>query len=190
MIPLHIYGLKKRSLSTVRPLNEVEAVTFPTKAASPLLKKRSLFCSGLCSSLRNCIAVPSCTFICISQFIYSVHVPVYFLQQRVQGSFLCRLNFLHQLSMLSDQLPEVSQLLQQPGEKEGVIWVIGQQVEPQRLNNVFLQLLYYRYVYQAWTIFGSSGGGQDNEEGKFKYVFFSFKLLFYHLLSAFYLRSR
>lgn len=62
--------------------------------------------------------------------VLSVHVPVYFLQERVQRRVLRRLDFLHQLSMLRDQLPEVSQFLQQSGEKEGVVGVVDQQVEP------------------------------------------------------------
>lgn len=60
----------------------------------------------------------------------SVHVPVYLLQQRVQRRVLRCFDFLHQLSMLGDQLPEVSQLLQESGKEEGVVGVVGQQVEP------------------------------------------------------------
>lgn len=58
----------------------------------------------------------------------SVHVSVDFLQERVQRGVLRRLDLLDQLSVLRDQLPEVGQLLQQPGEEEGVVGVVGQQV--------------------------------------------------------------
>lgn len=54
--------------------------------------------------------------------------------------------------MLGDQLPEVSQLLQQSGEEEAVVRVIGQQVEPECLNDAFLQPLHLRHIHQAWPI--------------------------------------
>jgi len=84
--------------------------------------------------------------------MYSVHVPVYLLQERVQRRVLRHLDLLHQLSMLGDQLPEVGQFLQQSREEEVVVRVVGQQVEPECLNNAFLQLLYKRHVHQAWAI--------------------------------------
>ncbi len=84
------------------------------------------------------------------------------MQERVQRRVLCCLDFLHQLSMLGDQLPEVGQFLQQPGEEEVVVRVVGQQVEPQCLNNAFLQLLHQRHVHQAWAIWR----GRDQREGE------------------------
>lgn len=65
--------------------------------------------------------------------------------------------------MLGDQLPEVGQFLQQPGEEEVVVRVVGQQVEPQCLNDAFLQLLHQRHVHQAWAIW--RGRGQREKEG-------------------------
>lgn len=59
----------------------------------------------------------------------SVHVSVDLLQEWVQRRVLCLFDLLHQLCMLSDQLPEVSQFLQQPGEEESVVRMIGQQME-------------------------------------------------------------
>lgn len=54
--------------------------------------------------------------------------------------------------MLGDQLTEVGQFLQQIGEEEGVVWVVGQQVEPQHLNNVLLHALNVANVHQAGTV--------------------------------------
>lgn len=97
--------------------------------------------------------------------IFSVHVPVYLLQERVQRGVLRCLDFLHQLSMLGDQLPEVSQFLQQSGEEEAVVGVVGQQVEPQCLNDAFLQLLHQRHVHQAWPIWSEGIRQREREEG-------------------------
>lgn len=81
-----------------------------------------------------------------------IHVSVDLLQQRVQRRVLCFLDVLHQLSVLRDQLPEVSQFLQQSGEQEAVVGVVGQQVEPQHLHDGLLQLLHQRHVHQARTV--------------------------------------
>lgn len=56
------------------------------------------------------------------------------MQRRVFGG----LDLLHQLSVLGHQLAQVGQFLQQSGEEEGVVGVVGQQVEPQRLHNSLL----------------------------------------------------
>lgn len=54
--------------------------------------------------------------------------------------------------MLSDQLPEVRQFLQQSGEKESVIGVIGQEMELQHSYDALLHPLNVRHVHQAWTV--------------------------------------
>lgn len=54
--------------------------------------------------------------------------------------------------MLGDQLTEVGQFLQQIGEEEGVVWVVGQQVELQNLNNVLLHALDVGHVHQARAV--------------------------------------
>lgn len=82
----------------------------------------------------------------------SIHVSVYLLQERVERRVLRLLDLLHQLSVLGDQLPEVSQLLQQPGEEEAVVGVVDQQVAPQHLNDCLLQLLHQRHVHQAGAV--------------------------------------
>lgn len=71
----------------------------------------------------------------------SVHVSVNLLQQRVKGGVLCLFDLLHQLGMLGDQLPEVRQFLQQSGEKERVIGVIGQEMELQHSYDALLHPL-------------------------------------------------
>lgn len=88
----------------------------------------------------------------LSGLSISVHVSVDLLQQGVERHVLCFLDLLDQLSMLGDQLPEVGQFLQQLGEEEGVVWVVGQQVEPQHLNNVLLHALNVANVHQAGTV--------------------------------------
>lgn len=91
----------------------------------------------------------------------------------MQRGVLRRLDVLHQLSMLGDQLPEVGQLLQQPGEEEAVVGVVGQQVEPQCLNDAFLQLLHQRHVHQAWAVWREGirqrGGGEKEDSVSCKY---------------------
>ncbi|TNN37965.1 hypothetical protein EYF80_051874 [Liparis tanakae] len=57
-----------------------------------------------------------------------------------------------QLGVLRDQLPEVSQLLQQLGEEEGVVGVIGQQVELQHLHDALLHPLDVHHVHQARAV--------------------------------------
>lgn len=54
--------------------------------------------------------------------------------------------------MLSDQLPEVSQFLQQLWEEEIVVGVIGQQMELQHLHNALLHTLDVLHVHQAWSV--------------------------------------
>ena len=59
----------------------------------------------------------------------SVHVSVDLLQERVKRSVFCLFDLLHQLSVLGDKLPEVGEFLQQLGEEESVVRVVGQQME-------------------------------------------------------------
>lgn len=54
--------------------------------------------------------------------------------------------------MLGDQLPEVRQFLQQSGEKEGVIGVIGQEMELQHSYDALLHPLNVCHIHQAWTV--------------------------------------
>lgn len=54
--------------------------------------------------------------------------------------------------MLGDQLPEVRQFLQQSGEKERVIGVIGQEMELQHSYDALLHSLNVCHVHQAWTV--------------------------------------
>lgn len=82
----------------------------------------------------------------------------------MQRRILQCLDFLHQLSVLGDQLPEVGQFLQQPGEEEVVVGVVGQQVELQCLDDAFLQLLHQRNVHQARTIW-KEGITQKEDKG-------------------------
>lgn len=70
----------------------------------------------------------------------------------MQRCVLCLLDLLHQLRVLGDQLPKVSQFLQQLGEEEGVIRVVGQQVELQHVHDAFLHALDACHVHQAWTV--------------------------------------
>lgn len=83
----------------------------------------------------------------------------------MQPRVLCFLDVLHQLSMLGDQLPQIGQFLQQSGEQEVVVGVVGQQVEPQHLDDALLQLLHQRHVHQAWAVCGE-GIQQRNDVRK------------------------
>lgn len=109
-------------------------------------------------SIRSCSLQQQCV-------ICSVHVPVYLLQEWVQPRILCFLDVLHQLSVFGDQLPQVGQFLQQSGKQEVVIGVVGQQVEPQHLDDALLQLLHQRHVHQAWAVCGE-GIRQRNDVRK------------------------
>lgn len=82
----------------------------------------------------------------------SVHVSVDLLQQRVQRRVLSLFDLLHQLRVLGDQLPQVGQFLQQPREQEGVVRVVGQQVELQHLHDVLLHPLDVSHVHQARSV--------------------------------------
>ena len=78
---------------------------------------------------------------------YSVHVPVNLLQERMERRVLRRLNVLHQLSMLGDQLSQVGQLLQQLREEEGIVTVVGHQMKLQSLHNTLLESLHQGGVH-------------------------------------------
>lgn len=54
--------------------------------------------------------------------------------------------------MLSDKLPEVRQFLQQLGEKESVVGVIGQQMELEHVHDGLLHLLDVLHVHQAGPV--------------------------------------
>lgn len=82
----------------------------------------------------------------------SVHVFVDLLQEWVKRGVLCLFDLLHQLCMLSDKLPEVRQFLQQLGEKESVIGVIGQQMELEHVHDALLHLLDVLHVHQAGPV--------------------------------------
>lgn len=82
----------------------------------------------------------------------SIHVSVDLLQERMQRRILRLLDLLHQLRVLGDQLPQVGQLLQKLGEEEGVVRVVGQQVEPQDLHDALLHTLDVAHVHQAGPV--------------------------------------
>lgn len=56
----------------------------------------------------------------------------------MERSVLFYLNVLDQLSMLCYELPKISKFLQEFGEEQGVVRVVGLQVEPQSVNDTFL----------------------------------------------------
>lgn len=63
--------------------------------------------------------------------------------------------------MLGDQLPEVRQFLQQSGEKERVIGVIGQEMELQHSYDALLHSLNVCHVHQAWTVWSERVGKKN-----------------------------
>lgn len=77
----------------------------------------------------------------------SVHVPVDFLQQRVQGSVGLRLlDDLHELRVLRDELPEVRHFLQEFWEEKDVVWVVGLQVKFEHVHNALLHFFNVSHV--------------------------------------------
>lgn len=77
----------------------------------------------------------------------SVHVPVDFLQQRVQGSVGLRLlDDLHELCVLRDELPEVRHFLQEFWEEKDVVWVVGLQVKFEHVHNALLHFFNVSHV--------------------------------------------
>lgn len=77
----------------------------------------------------------------------SVHVPVDFLQQGVQGCVRLRLfDDLHQLCVLGDQLPEVCHFLKEFWEEKDVVRVVGLQVKFEHMHNALLHFFNVSHV--------------------------------------------
>lgn len=77
----------------------------------------------------------------------SVHVPVDFLQQWVQGGVRLGLfDDLHELRVLSDELPEVCHFLKEFWEEKDVVWVVGLQVKFEHVHNALLHFFNVSHV--------------------------------------------
>lgn len=107
-------------------------------------------------------------FECVCCLSPSVHVSINLLQQWVKWGVFCFFDLLHQLCMLGDQLPEVRQFLQQSGEKEGVIGVIGQEMELQHSYDALLHPLNVCHVHQAWTVWSGKKTDLKSSHGLVK----------------------
>lgn len=70
----------------------------------------------------------------------------------MQRCVLCLLDLLHELRVLGDQLPQVGKFLQQLGEEECVVRVVGQQVELQHVHDALLHALDAHHVHQARAV--------------------------------------
>lgn len=62
------------------------------------------------------------------------------------------LNDLNKLSVLCDKLSEIGHFLEEFGEEEDVIRMVGLQVKFQYVHDALLHLLNVSYVYKARTI--------------------------------------
>lgn len=103
-------------------------------------------CSRFPSVVLLTLEVLGTWLVCLT-FKPSVHVPVDFLQQRVQGGVRLRLfDDLHELRVLCDELPEVCHFLKEFWEEEGVVWVVGLQVKFEHVHNALLHFFNVSHV--------------------------------------------
>lgn len=62
------------------------------------------------------------------------------------------LNHLDQLSILRDQLPQVSHLLQQFGEEVGRLRMVGLEVLVQSLKDAVLNVLHLLHIHESGAV--------------------------------------